>query len=248
MAIGGEFTSQLIAKAGISSGDCVLDYGCGNGDVCLLLAQTVGPQGRVLGIDQNPESLEMARERAETAGLANIEFRQIDLGDVPNDLGEFDAMIGRRILLYLTEPVQVVRSLMKHLKVDGVFASHEHDTAFDHPANGAMPAHRRAKALVIEMLAAENARDNLGPELPHLLTAAGLKVSGAIASAILQTPNSPYPIGAMLMASKARLAAAKGVSEDDLNLDELIASLEQEQSAEAFYWADTMYGAWGTKR
>ena len=52
------------------------NIGSGAGDVALLLADLVGPRGRVLGIDANPEILACARARAAAVGLRKVDFER----------------------------------------------------------------------------------------------------------------------------------------------------------------------------
>ena len=47
-----------------------LDAGCGIGLQALLLAEAVGPSGRVVGLDRSAAFLRHATERVERAGLA----------------------------------------------------------------------------------------------------------------------------------------------------------------------------------
>jgi predicted O-methyltransferase YrrM len=64
----GPFTRQLLSAAGITAGMKVLDLGSGAGDVALLLADLVGPEGRIVGIDTNADVLDTARTRVQAAG------------------------------------------------------------------------------------------------------------------------------------------------------------------------------------
>ena len=72
----GPLTRQFLVAAGITRGMKVLDLGSGAGEVALLLADLVGPQGQVVGIDANPDILDTARERVNAAGWTNVEFRR----------------------------------------------------------------------------------------------------------------------------------------------------------------------------
>jgi ubiquinone/menaquinone biosynthesis C-methylase UbiE len=72
-------SAHLLRLAGITSGVRVLDVGCGAGDVSMLLAELVGPDGAVIGVDMNPAVLELARARAAEAGLANESYLAGDL-------------------------------------------------------------------------------------------------------------------------------------------------------------------------
>jgi 2-polyprenyl-3-methyl-5-hydroxy-6-metoxy-1,4-benzoquinol methylase len=52
----GPITRRFLTAAGVSAGMRVLDLGSGAGDVALLLADLVGPQGRVVGVDATRRS------------------------------------------------------------------------------------------------------------------------------------------------------------------------------------------------
>lgn len=71
-------------------GDVVIDLGSGAGKVCYILAQKVGPTGRVIGLDFNDAMLSLARkyqdEMADKIGYANVEFRKARIQDLALDL------------------------------------------------------------------------------------------------------------------------------------------------------------------
>jgi ubiquinone/menaquinone biosynthesis C-methylase UbiE len=48
-------TRRLFGDTGITTGMRVLDLGSGAVDVALIVAELVGPTGRVVGVDVNPE-------------------------------------------------------------------------------------------------------------------------------------------------------------------------------------------------
>jgi SAM-dependent methyltransferase len=70
----GPFTRQFVTAAGVTAGMKVLDVGSGAGDVALLLAELVGPQGQVVGVDTNPAILDTGRSRVEAAGWTTVRF------------------------------------------------------------------------------------------------------------------------------------------------------------------------------
>lgn len=71
-------------------GDVVVDLGSGAGKVCYILAQKVGPTGRVIGLDFNDAMLSLARkyqdEMADKVGHRNVEFRKARIQDMALDL------------------------------------------------------------------------------------------------------------------------------------------------------------------
>jgi ubiquinone/menaquinone biosynthesis C-methylase UbiE len=64
-------TEHFLRDAGVVSGMRVLDIGCRMGDVTMLVAQLVGPQGKVVFIDLDEASVSTAQRRATAAGLDN---------------------------------------------------------------------------------------------------------------------------------------------------------------------------------
>ena len=65
---------RAIEALALAPGDCVLDVGCGTGLSLPALAAAVGPGGRVIGIEQSPEMVALARRRVATARLPCVEL------------------------------------------------------------------------------------------------------------------------------------------------------------------------------
>ncbi|MEZ6068508.1 MAG: methyltransferase domain-containing protein [Planctomycetaceae bacterium] len=74
----------------VNRGETVLDLGSGGGKLCYILAQVVGAEGHVIGVDANPDMLALARRyqvhMAETLGYANVDFRYGMIQDLRLDL------------------------------------------------------------------------------------------------------------------------------------------------------------------
>lgn len=87
------FGVATVARMPLVAGNAVLDLCCGAGASAIPAARTVGPTGRVLGVDLAAPLLDAARARAETEGLANVELRLCDARrtDLPD--GSFDAVM-----------------------------------------------------------------------------------------------------------------------------------------------------------
>jgi SAM-dependent methyltransferase len=122
----GPLTRRLFEAAGIGAGMRVLDVGSGAGDVALLLADLVGPRGRVVGVDMNAAILDTARARVRAAGWRNVTFHAGDVREAPLE-PDFDAIVGRWILMHLPDPVAVLRLLTTRLRPGGVIAFQESD-------------------------------------------------------------------------------------------------------------------------
>ena len=119
-------TERLFLEAGIGPGQRVLDLGSGAGDVALIAAQLVGPSGSVVGVERDLQSIERARRRMADLGHAHVRLLQSDVGQIPTD-EIFDAVVGRYILMFVPDPVSVLRSTTRILRRGGVLAFQEPD-------------------------------------------------------------------------------------------------------------------------
>jgi ubiquinone/menaquinone biosynthesis C-methylase UbiE len=120
------FTERLFRDAGMGRGMKVLDLGSGAGDVALIAARLVGPEGIVVGIDTNPAILEVARARARDAQHRNVSFEAGDIGELPL-ARDFDAVVGRYVLMFMPDPVPAMREIVDHLRPGGIAAFQEPD-------------------------------------------------------------------------------------------------------------------------
>jgi tRNA G46 methylase TrmB len=70
------------------------------------------PRNEVVGIERDASSIARANARVAEAGLRNVTFIQTDVNQIPSD-EPFDAAVGRFILMFLPDPISVLRSLSK---------------------------------------------------------------------------------------------------------------------------------------
>ena len=121
-----DVTKRFLGEAGLFNGMKVLDIGSGAGDVAMAAAELVGDDGKVIGVDMNAEILETARARVQGAGFANIQFLAGDARtlDLPND---FDALIGRLVLMYMADPADALKQLTTRLRPGAIVAFQEVD-------------------------------------------------------------------------------------------------------------------------
>ncbi|HEX3271337.1 MAG TPA: class I SAM-dependent methyltransferase [Ktedonobacterales bacterium] len=120
------FTRRFLVEAGITAGMKVLDIGSGAGDVALIVADLVGPRGTVVGVDENAAILDVARARVQAAGWTNVTFLAGKVSEL-SLATDFDAVIGRWVLMYIAEPASVLRSLLDYLRPGGIVAFQEMD-------------------------------------------------------------------------------------------------------------------------
>ncbi len=123
-------TERLLMKAGLRPGMRVLDIGCGAGDVSLLVAERVGPNGHVVGIDIAEKAVTLARQRAEALGCENATFYLTADPDCAEE-EPFDFVIGRYVVLHQQDPSEFIRAAASRLRPGGILAFHEIDMRTD---------------------------------------------------------------------------------------------------------------------
>ncbi|MCD6287946.1 MAG: FkbM family methyltransferase [Candidatus Hydrogenedentes bacterium] len=89
-----EYTDDCLARIGVSPGQKVLDFGCGNGSYAIPAARIVGKRGRVYAIDKNPDALEILRRLASARGLTHIHtINTHEKSQVPLDNESVDVVL-----------------------------------------------------------------------------------------------------------------------------------------------------------
>lgn len=114
----GAFGDAALQIAAAQPGEQVIDVGCGCGSSALALAQAVGPQGRVLGVDISQPMLALARRRAAEAGARTLSFVEADASDHVLPTGQ-DLLFSRFGLMFFDAPAAALRHLRAALRPGG---------------------------------------------------------------------------------------------------------------------------------
>ena len=167
-------TERLFRAAGIGHGHRVLELGSGGGDVSILLAELVGRDGEVVGIEQDAKSIGRARRRIEDAGTRNVSFREASVEAGLHDLpGTFDAVVGRFILMYVSDPVEVLKTAGSKLRPAGVAAFLEPSWASVRGLGSHLPLYSACAGAIVASFAAAGANPEMGPALHGVFQKAG---------------------------------------------------------------------------
>lgn len=86
------FVAALLDAVDPTPGDAVLDVACGTGFVTRAAASRVGPDGRLAGVDLNPDMLTVAR-RAAGQLQPPVDWREAPADALPFDDATFDAVV-----------------------------------------------------------------------------------------------------------------------------------------------------------
>jgi SAM-dependent methyltransferase len=139
----------------------------------MLAARLVGPSGEVVGVERDTRSIARARARAAEAGLAHVSFTQSDVSEAPS-ARPFDAAVGRFILMFLPDPVAVLRSLFRVVRPGGVLAFHEPSWAPFLLLSSNLPLWSASVSLAHETFRRSGANTEMGFALYQIFQEAGL--------------------------------------------------------------------------
>ena len=169
-------SDDLFGRIGVKPGWSTLDLGCGPSGSLGLLAELTGPDGRVLGLDANPDNARLAGEFAAALGLANVRADVADARSTGLPGSSFDLVYARLLLTNIPQPEQVVSEMVRLARPGGWVAGEEPDPVFVcYPPNEAWT---RLVEVLQQTWRLEQADINMGRRLPGLYRAAGLEDVG----------------------------------------------------------------------
>jgi SAM-dependent methyltransferase len=242
-----EPTRLLLEASGIGPGMRVLDLGTGLGHVAAAVAEVVGPDGEVVGLDIDPHTLELARAR--TGHLPHVHLVNGDVATWRDDDG-FDAVVGRLILFHLADPVAVLRHHLQTVRSGGRVVMLDYDLGGIRP-EPSNPLVEQMRALVLAAFRAAGADPIIGSRLKGILTEAGADAVGGFAIAHYLAGDDPVGVGMLsgVVRSLAPVIVAHGLAtEAELDLGTLSVRLvESLRSTGSVVVPPLLAGAWGRR-
>lgn len=240
-------TERFFRRAGIAAGMKVLDVGSGVGDVAFLLADLVGRDGKVVGVDVDATALQKARARAERMNLRNIEFV---CGDVRTAAlpGPFDAAVGRLVLLYCADPMAALAHIATQVRSGGIVAFQEmemNEAAMRAVAGDSLLA--QVVETIYRTFAAARVRVRMASEMRQTFVKAGLGKPELVGEFVAGggADFAGYSWLANTLRSLAPMSRKVGVSLEAVgDLDTLTQRLRDEAANESRdFWSPPYVGA-----
>ncbi len=160
------FKKHLVEMADIKPDDTVLDIGCGTGTLAIGIKKTVSG-ANVIGIDGDPEILEIARRKAHKEKVG-IVFDQGLSFELPYPDGQFDRCLSSLFFHHLTlnNKLRTFREIHRVLKVGGEC----------HVADWGKPTNLFMRLLYYQIQVLDGfktTRDNVEGQLPALMQSSG---------------------------------------------------------------------------
>jgi SAM-dependent methyltransferase len=131
-AIVARWAPELVEVVGVRPGERVLDLACGTGIVTRLLADRVGPAGRVVGLDVNASMLAAARIAVTSP---QIEWLEGNAMSIPLPDAAFDAVVCQQGFQFFPDKLVALHEMRRVLVPGGrlvlsVWRSIEHAPGF----------------------------------------------------------------------------------------------------------------------
>jgi SAM-dependent methyltransferase len=165
---------RVLDQAGLSPGLRCLDAGCGPGETMRQLAQRVGPEGRVVGIDIDAALGELTVEYLHAIGHRQCEFHAFDVtDDAPIPGAPYDLVFARLLLFHLPDRVAVLRRLWDAVAPGGHLVIQEYDL----DGVGAVPSLDSVDTVgryIIDTFTTVGCEVRAGSVLPALFDEAGI--------------------------------------------------------------------------
>jgi ubiquinone/menaquinone biosynthesis C-methylase UbiE len=113
---------DAVSLAALQPGEVVVDLGSGGGLECFIAAKQVGETGHVIGIDMTPEMLTRARQAGARMGLANVEFREGYIEDMPVESAQIDVIMSNCVINLSPDKTLVLKEMHRVLQPGGRIA------------------------------------------------------------------------------------------------------------------------------
>jgi ubiquinone/menaquinone biosynthesis C-methylase UbiE len=187
--MGAAIKARAIELLALSGGQCVVDVGSGPGVDSVPIARLVGPTGRVIGIDSDPEMVSHANAFAVEQGVESWTEHRVGLASaLPLPSGAADAWHSERVLQHLhgDQPLRTLMEAARVLKHGGRLVLVDTDWGTLSIASRLIYIERR----LVRLHASRFGSGYIGRALPFLVRQAGLLRTHLECFAVLLTPEN----------------------------------------------------------
>ena len=216
---------SFLIEAGLTQGMHCLDIGCGNGAISTKIAQLIGPDGSVLGLDMDRSAIDIANLKAQQSNVQNVSFKTFNIEqEVVDNHQKYDFIYLRLLLSHVNNPHAVLHKLKGNLSLNGILAIEDvqFDGHFCHPPCAAFD---RYVELYNKAAESSGVNANIGPQLNTTLKDAGF------AQVHLNVINPTFNTGdgklmALLTIQNIKNAALQAGLISEVDIENIIKELE----------------------
>jgi ubiquinone/menaquinone biosynthesis C-methylase UbiE len=191
-------------------GEVGLDVGCGVAYLACELAKEVAPGGHVVAIDRSSESVEASKARVAREALeGRVDVRVGDAAELDFPDETFDFVVGAQVYCYVPDVARAIREAARVLKTGGRLAvlDSDWDMCIWESKDRAL-----TRRIIAARAATHFAHQHLPGELPKLIRAAGMALTGVRSFAIIETRYDANSFGAGIIDTARDAALKQGIA------------------------------------
>jgi SAM-dependent methyltransferase len=232
----GRFTTEACLRAGLRPGGRAIDIGCGPLGALPALAELVGSDGHVAGLDSSGEALALARAILTQHGYTTVTLIQAELDTVAAaelcPPGPFDLAYVRRFLVHQADAAAVLSRISRLVRSGGRIVAHEIPPGSGYPAlTPPVPALQRVDELVHAGVKARGGAYHAANQFPPLCRDAGLRFLDQRGFLPAAEPVALLETFQAVLRSLASGVIAQGLT-TATEVDDLLSELEVAKSGE----------------
>ena len=114
-----EWSIQTVDFSPPKKGEAILDIACGSGTIAFYIADEVGPEGMITGVDISRGMINRCNEKLQALGLTNVQFQYGDAEHLDFPANSFDRMYCCAGLYWMINPLAALRHWCELLKPGG---------------------------------------------------------------------------------------------------------------------------------
>jgi ubiquinone/menaquinone biosynthesis C-methylase UbiE len=234
-----EMARAAFRRLGVQPGWNVIDCGCGPIGGLTVLAEMVGPAGRIVGVDANTAAIQRARMLLSALELGNVEVVAGDLHELdPAALGgPFDLAYTRCFLMHQADPVRTLRHVAGLLRPGGWLVAQEplpSPPPRSHPHLDALTSYWN---LIYESLYRAGTPLGAVENLPRSAREAGFEVAAMSGSSAIAGPELFETHAGTLIAARER-GTQLGIAAE--RIDDLARTIQTAKSGE-YEWVTSPF-------
>jgi len=225
---------------GVCAGWTVIDCGCGPIGALAVLAEMVGPAGRVVGVDFSEPTIQRARSVVAALGLENVELAVGDIHDLDAATlgGPFDLAFTRCFLMHQADPARTLGQIAGLLRPGGWIVAQEplpSPPPRSHPQLSALATYWDLLHEVMDMAGAPPGSVEGLESAAH---AAGLEVAEADGNFRTLDPELGFELHAATLAAVRDRAVRLGIAAE--KIDDLLLDLQAAKSGR-YEWVSSPF-------
>ena len=224
-----EAARAAFRRVGVQPGWNAIDCGCGPIGGLVVLAEMVGPAGRVVGVDVSPAAVQRARAVVSALELGHVEVIAGDLHDLGAAAlgGPFDLAFTRNFLTHQADPVRTLRRIADLLRPGGWLVAQEPLPSPPPRSHPHLEAVTGAWDLWRELLHRTGVPAGAVEDLPRSARQAGFEVTATYGSFLILDPELGFENYAATIATARERGIQLGIAAE--RIDGLVRDLRRRE-------------------